>query len=213
MTSCSSSVALKTIRVSAVTKFGSQQRACVYLQQMNFKANRVFEITEYQSQQQTCVCNYSISQPTSYTVCMSAINGHQSHHICVCDKQKIKANNTRVCYNWVSWPATDMSYWKSNWTTIVSPRAGYRGQLVEVGKSSSCNIPWRHRDGFIARSLDEGTVQWSTPSPGRFTPGKDPVPATQYLLKPRKWCKILKEASWKVWVVAFFFGRGHPVVS
>jgi len=40
--------------VSAITNFRSQQQACVYLQQLNFKANNVSEITEYQSQQQIC---------------------------------------------------------------------------------------------------------------------------------------------------------------
>ena len=157
MTSCSSSVALKTMRVSAITKFWrQQQQACMYPLQLNFKANNVFEITEYQSQQQICVCNYCPSKPTSYMyVGYNWISKPPHMHL---RQAKIKANKIRVCYNRVSWPTTDMSNWKPKLATIVPARAGYWGQLVKVGKSSPYNIPQRHRDGFIARWLDEGTM-------------------------------------------------------
>jgi len=35
---------------------------------------------------------------------------------------------------------------------------------------------------YITSALDEG--EWSTPNPGRFTPGKDPVPIVQGLGGP-----------------------------
>jgi len=75
MTSCGSSVALKTMHVSAITKFSSKQQACMCLQQLNFKANNryVSAVTAYRNQ---------------HHICMYDINGYQRHHICVCDKQK-----------------------------------------------------------------------------------------------------------------------------